>query len=69
MVVDTNIKIHIGGCFKFMFNEYMHHRGIMKLQTCTYKAFRHIENLFIQGFVFIHPRFVFIVQPISEPVQ
>ena len=26
------------------------------------KAFRHVENLFIQRFLFIHPRFVFIVQ-------
>ena len=26
------------------------------------KAFRHVENVFIQGFLFIHPRFVFIVQ-------
>ena len=34
----------------------------------TQKAFRHVENLFIQGLLFIHPRFVFIVQPIIEPV-
>jgi len=27
-----------------------------------YKAFRHVENLFIQRFLFFHPRFVFIVQ-------
>ena len=26
------------------------------------KALRHVENLFIQRFLFIHPRFVFIVQ-------
>ena len=25
-------------------------------------ASRHVENLFIQRFLFIHPRFVFIVQ-------
>ena len=35
----------------------------------SYKAFRHVENVFIQRFLFIHPRFVFIVQPITEPVQ
>ena len=34
-----------------------------------YKTFRHVENLLIQGFLFIYLRFVFIVQPISEPVQ
>ena len=28
----------------------------------VYKALRHLENLFIQRFLFIHPRFVFIVQ-------
>ena len=44
----------------------IHHAII--IESC-YKAFRHVENLFIQGFLFIHPRFVFIVQPISEPVQ
>ena len=26
------------------------------------KAFRHVENLFIQRFLFFHPGFVFIVQ-------
>ena len=26
------------------------------------KAFRHVENSFIQRFLIIHPRFVFIVQ-------
>ena len=26
------------------------------------KAFRHVQNLFIQRFLFIHPSFVFIVQ-------
>ena len=26
------------------------------------KAFRHVQNLFIQRLLFIHPRFVFIVQ-------
>ena len=35
----------------------------------AYKGFRHVENLLIQGFLFIHPRFVFIIQPISEPVR
>ena len=30
----------------------------------NYEAFRHVKNVFIQGFLFIHPRFVFIVQPI-----
>ena len=34
-----------------------------------YKVFQHVENVFIQGFLFFHPIFVFIVQPISEPVQ
>ena len=28
-----------------------------------YKVFRHVGNLFIQGFLFIHPWLVFIVQP------
>ena len=28
----------------------------------AYENFRHVENLFIQRFLFIHPRFVFIVQ-------
>ena len=28
----------------------------------SYKAFRHVENLFIQRFLFIHPRFVYIAQ-------
>ena len=27
-----------------------------------YKALRYVEYLFIQRFLFIHPRFVFIVQ-------
>ena len=34
-----------------------------------FKDFRHVENLFIQGFLSVQPKFVFIVQPISEPVQ
>ena len=29
---------------------------------CMNKALRHVENLFIQRFLFIHPRVVFIVQ-------
>ena len=30
--------------------------------TMNNKALRHVENVFIQGFLSIHPRFVFIVQ-------
>ena len=31
-------------------------------QCLPYKAFRHVENLLVRRFLFIHPRFVFIVQ-------
>ena len=31
-------------------------------QFFSNKAFRHVEIFFIQRFLFIHPRFVFIVQ-------
>jgi len=43
--------------------------GVYKNNHHTYKAFRHVQNLFIQGFLFIHLGFVFIVQPITKPVQ
>ena len=43
------------------------------LQSCAhklcYKALQHVENLFIQRFLFIHPRFAFIVQGLLMIVQ
>ena len=34
-----------------------------------YKALRRVENLFIQCVLFIHPRFVFIIQGLLLVVQ
>ena len=41
-----------------LFNSFTLLKNVMH----CHKAFQHVEKLFIQRFLFIHPRFVFIVQ-------
>ena len=46
----------------FIYTAFIFKITVMHDSYFAYKAFRHVENLFIQRFLFVHPMFVFIVQ-------
>ena len=53
MKTPLMVKVNFSPCMKIIYSWWVTHNN---------KSFRHVENVFIQRFLFIHPRFVFIVQ-------